>query len=165
LWDASLAAAEVRRNAARGVAAVSFSELPSYIGLPSIHSGYWDPFIEACAETATVINLHLGSGGTSFTTSSDAPHTGMLTFIPPAMALNDWISSGHFQRYPQLTVALAEADIGWLPFALERLDMRWEEARGYQPQWNFLTNRPARTSKSNMFCSFVNDRAGLAFID
>ena len=38
LWDAELAAAEVRRNAARGVRAVAFSELPPWLGLPSIHS-------------------------------------------------------------------------------------------------------------------------------
>ena len=51
LWDAELAAAEVRRNAARGVHAVCFSEIPPYLGLPSIHSGYWDPFFAACEET------------------------------------------------------------------------------------------------------------------
>ena len=39
LWDAQLAADEVRRNAARGVHAVAFSELPGKLGLPTIHSG------------------------------------------------------------------------------------------------------------------------------
>jgi predicted TIM-barrel fold metal-dependent hydrolase len=48
LWDVPEAAAEVRRNAARGVHAVAFSELPIHLGLPSIHSGHWDPFFEAC---------------------------------------------------------------------------------------------------------------------
>ena len=47
LWDAELAAAEVRRNAARGVRAVCFSELPSNLGLPSVHDPdrFWDPFV------------------------------------------------------------------------------------------------------------------------
>ena len=44
LWDVDAAAREVRRNAARGVRAVAFSEIPVHLGLPSIHSGYWDPF-------------------------------------------------------------------------------------------------------------------------
>src|SRR5206468_5097284 len=35
LWDAALAAAEVQRNAARGVHAVCFSELPYHLGLRS----------------------------------------------------------------------------------------------------------------------------------
>ena len=33
LWDPELAAAEVRRNAARGVRATTFSEIPAYLGL------------------------------------------------------------------------------------------------------------------------------------
>lgn len=53
LWDAELAAAEVRRNAARGCHAVAFSEIPPHLGLPSIHSGFWDPFFAACEETQT----------------------------------------------------------------------------------------------------------------
>ena len=36
LWDADLAAAEVRRNAARGVRAVCFSEIPPHLG-PAEH--------------------------------------------------------------------------------------------------------------------------------
>ena len=34
LWDAELAAAEVRRNAERGVRAVCFSDIPPFLGLP-----------------------------------------------------------------------------------------------------------------------------------
>ncbi|HEY3701257.1 MAG TPA: amidohydrolase family protein, partial [Acidimicrobiales bacterium] len=34
LWDAELGAAEVRRNAERGVRAVCFSEIPPFLGLP-----------------------------------------------------------------------------------------------------------------------------------
>ena len=38
---------------------------PAMLGLPSIHSGYWDPLMAACEETGTVVNLHIGSSGTS----------------------------------------------------------------------------------------------------
>ena len=51
LWDPALAAGEVRRIAARGVHAVAFSELPPYLGLPSIYTDHWDPFFAACEET------------------------------------------------------------------------------------------------------------------
>ena len=73
LWDADLAAAEVRRNAARGVRAVAFSEIPPYLGLPSIHSGYWDPFFAACSDTSTIVCMHIGSGSKMPSTSVDAP--------------------------------------------------------------------------------------------
>ncbi|MGD9795309.1 MAG: amidohydrolase family protein, partial [Acidimicrobiia bacterium] len=51
LWDPHLAAAEIRRCAAKGSHAVTFSENPYALGLPSIHSGQWDPFFAACQET------------------------------------------------------------------------------------------------------------------
>ncbi|MDT5277001.1 MAG: hypothetical protein QOG95_3933, partial [Mycobacterium sp.] len=81
LWDVQLAAAEVRRNAARGVKAVAFSELPSYLDLPSIHSGYWDPFFAACQETGTVLSMHIGSGTKTPKTSDDAPAAVQGTII------------------------------------------------------------------------------------
>ena len=54
LWDVDLAVAEVKRNAARGARAICFSEIPTHLGLPSIHTGYWDPLFAVCEETRTV---------------------------------------------------------------------------------------------------------------
>ena len=52
----------MRRNAARGAHAVCFTEIPPFLGLPSVHdAGYWDPFFAACAETETVVCMHIGS--------------------------------------------------------------------------------------------------------
>jgi len=136
LWDVQLAAAEVRRNAARGVRAVAFSELPPYLGLPSIYSGYWDPFFEACDETGTVVCCHIGSGTKTPKTSDDAPEavTGTIIFGNSVGAMADYLYSGVFARYPNLKVLFAEAQIGWIPYLLERIDDVWETHRGWSPQ-------------------------------
>ena len=63
LADPDKAAAEIRRNAARGVVAVSLPERPHKIGLPSIFDESWDPVMRACADTDTVICQHVGSSG------------------------------------------------------------------------------------------------------
>src|SRR5260370_39549366 len=73
LRDPQVAADEVRRNAERGFRAVTFSASPGKLGLPSIHTGYWDPFLAACQETGTVVCLHVGSSSTSPSTTEDAP--------------------------------------------------------------------------------------------
>ena len=57
----NLAADEVRRNAERGFKAVSFLENPVDLGLPSMHTDHWDPFLAACEETDTVVCLHCAS--------------------------------------------------------------------------------------------------------
>jgi hypothetical protein len=57
----------------RGVHAVCFSEIPPHLGLPSIHSGFWDPFFDACQDTNTTVNMHIGSSSRMPATSPDAP--------------------------------------------------------------------------------------------
>ena len=96
LWDAHLPADEVRRNAARGVRAVTFSEIPVHLGLPSIHSGHWDPFFEACNETFTTVCMHIGSSSKMLATSDDAPIavTATLTFNNAMASLSDYLFSG-----------------------------------------------------------------------
>ena len=56
-----------------GFRAVTFSEAPEKLGLPSLHTGYWDPLLRACEETETVVCLHVGSSGASPMTAPDAP--------------------------------------------------------------------------------------------
>ena len=63
LADPRQGAEEVRRNAERGFRSVTLPERPHRIGLPSLFSDYWEPIIEACVETDTVISLHVGSSG------------------------------------------------------------------------------------------------------
>src|SRR5947209_1645466 len=65
LSDPDIGAAEIRRNAARGFRSVTLPERPHRIDLPSIFTDYWEPIIRACAETDTVISLHVGSSGMS----------------------------------------------------------------------------------------------------
>jgi predicted TIM-barrel fold metal-dependent hydrolase len=135
MWDPHLAGEEVRRCAARGSNAVAFSENPTKLGYPSIHSGHWDPFFAACDETQTVVNMHIGSSSTLTSTSEDAPLsvTMSLTSLNAQAALTDWLLSGLLARYPRLRIALSEGQVGWMPFALERVDSIWERKHIWEP--------------------------------
>ena len=61
LWDVELAAAEIRRNADRGVRAFCFSELPHHLKLPTIHSGGRDPVFQVCHDTGVTLLLPIDS--------------------------------------------------------------------------------------------------------
>jgi predicted TIM-barrel fold metal-dependent hydrolase len=136
LWDGELAAAEVRRNAERGVHAVTFSENPYVLGFPSIHSGAWEPFFRACAETGTTINMHIGSSSKMATVSPDAvPAVGAsLSSANAVSSLMEFLFSGVLERYPTLLLAYSEGQVGWIPYQLERADAVWSEHRA----WNGL---------------------------
>jgi predicted TIM-barrel fold metal-dependent hydrolase len=169
LWDAHLAAAEVRRNAERGVRAVCFSEIPAYLGLPSIHDpdNYWDPFFQACDETSTVVNMHIGSSSKMPSTSPDAPAAvgSSLTHINAELSMTDFLMSGLFERFANLKVAYSEGQIGWIPHLLHRMDVVWEDNRGWGGVADKVPNPPSSYFADHVFGCFFDDPNGLLLID
>jgi predicted TIM-barrel fold metal-dependent hydrolase len=167
LWDVELAAAEVRRNAARGVRAVAFSELPPWLGLPSIHSGYWDPFFAACAETDTVVAMHIGSGTKTINSSDDAPDAvqAVNMFANSALSLIDFLFSGVLVRFPQLKLLYAEAQIGWIPYVLERVDDVWDVHRGWSQSQRNVSEPPSQYYYRQVVSCFFKDGVGVENLD
>ena len=167
LWDAQLAADEVRRNAARGVRAVCFSEIPVHLGLPSIHSGYWDPFFAACQETGTVVNMHIGSSSKMPATSADAPTAvaATLSFGNAMSSLADFLFSGVLVRFPELRLAYSEGQIGWLPYILERADAVWVDHRAWGGVKDLIPEPPSTYFARQVWGCFFKDFHGLASLD
>lgn len=161
LWDPALMAAEVERTAAMGSRAVAFSEEPSKLGLPSLHSDHWDPFFAACEETATVVCTHIGSSSNMPTTSPDAPmQVGVL--LTPANAFytaTDLVFSPIFGKFPALRWALSEGGIGWVPYFLERLE-RTADRHG---AWLDIASDPSPREifDRNIWVCFIDDAVGL----
>jgi predicted TIM-barrel fold metal-dependent hydrolase len=162
LLDPELAAAEIRKNAARGFRAVTFPELPERLGLPSLHSGHWDAFVAACAETHTVVCLHAGSSSTAPTTSPDAPSDtiGVLFFGWAMFATVDWLYSKLPVRYPELRVCLSEGGLGWVAGLLDRLDHVARYQRMYGT-WEGIALTPREVAQRNFWFCGIDDPSGL----
>ena len=167
LWDADLAAAEVQRNADRGCHAVCFSEIPPHLGLPSIHSGYWDPFFAVCQDTKTVVNMHIGSSSRMPATSGDAPIAvaASLSFNNAMASLSDWLFSGKLVQFPELQLAYSEGQIGWLPYILERVDDVWREHRAWGGVKDLVPEPPSSYFHRQVIGCFFRDKHGLKSLD
>jgi predicted TIM-barrel fold metal-dependent hydrolase len=166
LSDPQVAADEVRRNAARGFKAVSFVENPAHLGLPSVHTDHWDPFLHACEETGTVVCLHTGSGAWTAASSPGAPLELYTTLFPvnALAAAADWLWARVPLRFPQLRIALSEGGIGWVPMLLDRLDwVMTHSAQGGAGAWPAGADvTPGEAlRRSFWFCS-IDDPSGLA---
>jgi predicted TIM-barrel fold metal-dependent hydrolase len=124
LWDPALAADEIRRNAARGVRAVAFSEVVGQLGFPSIHHRNWDAFFAACQETETVVCMHIGSSSMMMPLPPDSPDVLRVTtpFFNSFLSIGDFVFSGVLERFPNLKLAYSEGQAGWFPYAIERFD-------------------------------------------
>jgi predicted TIM-barrel fold metal-dependent hydrolase len=162
LRDPTIAAAEVRRNAERGFRAVTFSEAPEKLGLPSLHTGYWDPLFAACEETGTVVCLHVGSSGTSPMTAPDAPPetVAVLFFAYGMYAAVDWLYSKVPVRFPNLKICLSEGGIGWVAGLLDRLDHCYRYQLGYLPTWRDVDLTPAEVLRRNFWFCAIDDTSG-----
>jgi predicted TIM-barrel fold metal-dependent hydrolase len=169
LWDPELAAAEVRRNASRGCRAVSFSEFPSMLGLPSIHDSgrHWDPLFSACDETSTVICMHFGSSSQTPSTSADAPKgvNMAMTFSSAQGAFIDWLFSGVLARFANLRIAFSESQIGWMPFVLERLDNIFRKSLAWAGLDPVITDLPSSYVPGHVYGCFFDDDFGLSVRD
>lgn len=163
LWDPQLAAEEVRRCADKGSHAVAFSEAPYELGLPTIHHGYWDPFIDACTQTDTVINMHIGSSGMLTTTSADAPRgtVSIVNAINTIKAFSDWMTSGQLAKHPELRIAFSEGQVGWIPYYIERIASVWERDKQYGGELKPRSPKHPREYLPQVFGCIYDDLHGL----
>lgn len=162
IWDPQLMASEVHRLAGRGCHAVTFSENPSCLGLPSLHSDHWNPFWEACEETQTVVCMHIGSSSKFIVTSEDAPFSvvNTLSGLNLMQAAADLIWSPVFRRFPLFKVALSEGGIGWIPYFLDRIDYHYEHHKMWTGQ-DFGDKLPSQVFRERIITCFFSDPAGV----
>ncbi len=158
LWDVDLCVDELQRNAAAGLRNVCFPEIPAWLGLPSLHEGYWDPLFSACAETGTIVQMHIGSSSKTLKTSTDSPQavTTANMYINSSLSLSDMILSGLFERFPALTMAYAESQAGWIPYILARLDSMWDTGHVVH-ETRKLSERPSTYFKNHVYSCIFDD--------
>jgi predicted TIM-barrel fold metal-dependent hydrolase len=165
LWSPKLAARELLRNADRGVRAVCFTELPQYLGLPSIQSGLWEPFFDACNEVKAVICMHIGSGTKTFSTGPDMPHAARVTlqFVNSAASMAEYLCSGVLGRFPDIKLYYAESQVGWMPYVLDRLDDSWLTYPFRHPGSGDQV--PSSFYRDRIYSSMFKDQVGTRLLD
>ena len=163
IWDPAAMAAEVRRVAAKGCHAVSFSENPAKLKLPSFHSEHWNPFWQACSEEGTIVCLHIGSSSHLAVTAIDAPIDVLLGLQPVNIiqAAADLLFSHVLRDFPDLRVSLSEGGIGWVPYFLERMDWTYTRHHAWTGQ-DFGDRLPSELFRERIVTCFIDDAAGLA---
>ncbi len=156
LGDADEAVKEIHRNAERGFVSVTLPERPHKIGMPDLwERDFWDPIIAACAETDTVISLHVGSSGLEIpplrspVMQISASLFGQLSLG----ACTEWLWSAYPLKHPELKIAMSEGGIGWVAMLLDRLDNIVDRS-GYGLGWDV---RPADVLRRNFWFCTIDD--------
>jgi predicted TIM-barrel fold metal-dependent hydrolase len=157
LTDPELGAAEIRRNAERGFRSVTLPERPHAVGLPSIFTDHWEPILRACAETETVVSLHVGSSGVGDIppgcTDAAIPLVATLFGQQSLTACVEWLWSGWPVRIPGLKIAMSEGGIGWVAMLIDRLENIVDRS-GYGLGWD---ERPADVLRRSFWFCTIDD--------
>jgi len=161
IWDPETLADEIHRVAKKGCHAVTFPENPEPLGLPSLHSDHWDPFWQACSDEGTIVCMHIGSSSKLVTTAADAPIDVMIVLQPMniVQAAADLIHSPVFKKFPDVTVALSEGGIGWIPYFLERLDHSYSVHKAWTGA-DFGSKMPSEVFMEHVVLCFISDAVG-----
>jgi len=167
LYDVQEAAKEMHRLAAKGVHAVTFSENPEALGLPSIHTDYWDPVFAAACDTETVLCCHLGSSSRSAQLSADAPPSARMTMSSTMSmwTLGEMIWADFWERFPSLKISITEGDVGWIPYFLWRAEHVHRVHSGWTQKTFPNGGSPTQVFKDHLAVCFIQDPIGVKLID
>jgi predicted TIM-barrel fold metal-dependent hydrolase len=145
--------ADLREIAALGLRGVMMPGTPGHEDYD--HTDY-DPFWEAAIELGLPLSFHV------LTTRDTAPVRGprLNSFVSIIRANQDVIGtlvfSGVFERNPDLKVVCVEADAGWVPHYMYRMDHAWKRHRHWMPHGT-LSKLPSDYFRENVYTTFQDD--------
>ena len=161
MQEPELAAAEARRAAERG--AVSFYVRPNPMKGRNLHHRDYFPVWEAVQALGRPLCLH-DSGSPRIPSYGDRmeTHTSGHMLAHPFEAMSAMMSLiwyGVLEHFPKLTVVHVEADAGWLPYWLQRMEQHWDfSGSAEHPD---LKMRPTKYFERNVFVAARGDETTL----
>jgi predicted TIM-barrel fold metal-dependent hydrolase len=145
--------ADLHEIAALGLRGVMMPGTPGHEDYD--HTDY-DPFWEAAIELRLPLSFHV------LTTRDTATVRGprLNSFVSIIRANQDVIGtlvfSGVFERNPDLKVVCVEADAGWVPHYMYRMDHAWKRHRHWMPHGT-LSKLPSDYFRENVYTTFQDD--------
>ena len=125
------------------------------------HDRYYDPLWSVCQELNIPVGFHETTGSRMRAAGTDRfQQMGIVHIsthsVEQMLACMDIIMGGVMERFPRLRFAFLEAQCGWLPFWLHRMDehYEWREPFG---EMTHLTMPPSEYFRRQGFCAVECD--------
>ena len=71
--------------------------------------------------------------------------------------MGTFIFGGVFERHPKLKVVCVEADAGWVPHYMYRMDHAYKRHRYWLPAGHELSKMPSEYYRENIYTTFQDD--------
>jgi len=131
--------------------------MPGHPGVEDYDSVIYDDFWRAAIDLGMPLSFHI------LTTRESGPHRGppMNAFLTIVRGCQDimgtLILGGVFERHPKLRVVCVEADAGWVPHYMYRMDHAYKRHRNWLPPGQKLSRLPSEYFAENIYTTFQDD--------
>jgi uncharacterized protein len=130
--------------------------MPGSPGVEDYDSPVYDPFWRAAVELGLPLSFHI------LTTKSGATRgPKMAQFLSIVRGCQDIMAmlvlGGVFERHPDLRVVCVEADAGWVPHFMYRMDHAYNRHRFWLPPGQELTRMPSEQFAESIYVTFQDD--------
>jgi predicted TIM-barrel fold metal-dependent hydrolase len=162
-WDMDNVYQSVREVKDMGLRTVIIPQFPQHSNKEPLNycSPEMDPLWRALEDHDMPACFHVGE----FFKDGPGGHgtTVMVSFGPYRKNFGEMIFGGTFDRFPKLQIIFAEAEMNWLPGALQTATMCFELY--YDMIEPKIKHPPRHYWHNNMHCTFTHDPAGLRLLD
>lgn len=167
--SAEAASAEIRRIGKHGLG-LRGAMFDWFNGPQPIWHSMWEPMWTAADENDVALSFHIGVGHGTTTCGPNSVEQKLKGDLPRvsaathqavvAMQADECLVAillcGTLERHPGLKVVMAESHIGWIPYVLERLDMKYKEG-AYK---DLISTQPSELFGRQMWATFQDDKVG-----
>ncbi|HYA35977.1 MAG TPA: amidohydrolase family protein, partial [Candidatus Binataceae bacterium] len=117
----------------------------------------YDPFYEAAVDLGLPLSFHILTSRTDNFQTRGPKLNGFLSIIRGCQdIIGTFILGGVFERHPKLKVVCVEADAGWVPHYMYRMDHAFERHR-YWLTAGTLSKMPSEYFRENVYTTFQDD--------
>jgi predicted TIM-barrel fold metal-dependent hydrolase len=132
--------------------------LPGVPGQEDYHHPIYDPFWEAAVDLGLPLSFHILTTPGSLTQSRGPAMNFAVSIIRANQdIIGMLIFGGVFERHPRLRVICVEADAGWAPHWMYRMDHYWE--RHHHLRQGTLSRLPSEYFLEHVYLTFQDDWA------
>ncbi len=131
--------------------------MPGNPAIEDYDSTVYDAFWEKAVELELPLSFHI------LTTRQTSPIRGpaMNGFLSIMRGCQDimgmLVLGGVFERHPKLKVVCVEADAGWVPHYMYRMDHAYKRHRNWLPAGQALSKLPSEYFAENIYTTFQDD--------
>jgi uncharacterized protein len=131
--------------------------MPGNPKLEDYDNAIYDPFYEAAIDLGLPLSFHILTSSTdNFQTRGPKLNSFMSIIRGCQDIIGTFIFGGVFERHPKLKVVCVEADAGWVPHYMYRMDHAYDRHR-YWLTGTQLSKMPSAYFRENVYTTFQDD--------